>query len=453
MRRFVPAALLPTLALAQDPLETNEAPVSQEPMLQAPVPFDPYRGMDQSGRIPKPEFPPDLARPERWRYTPAARIKPGNIFDRFLVSSFLSPIFFREQDIGYGGGIALTDVDFLNDNYRQFANIVLTYSGEGQQTYRINWSTWLNHRQMADGGVIREERGRLYGRAGYEKTLTRRFYGIGSRTDSSDESSYTEELTAFGFGVRLPLPDEGSDWLMRADLQAEHHGLAAGRVSGIATTDQTFGAEFRDGDGIDQLWLLTQIGYDTRDSLQQPYHGKRIGLTVNTAWQTDASFAAIVGIDAQHVFELPPLLHRGAVGREENPPTDVLAIGGFVQDTIGELPFYSLPTLGGTNTLRGYIQNRFTDRAATHFSAEYRLSLIPRGYAFTDTIRIERVGLALFYDCGTVASDWERLHENEFLQSYGIGLRMAFAREAVFRIDYGFSEEGTNFTIAFGNSF
>lgn len=453
--RVVASVLLSVgLAPAQATTATaGQAPSTQDPVPQAAVPYDPFRGMDESGRIPKPDFPPDLERPERWRYTPPARIKPGSVFERFLVSSFLTPIFFREEDIGYGGGIALTDVDFRDNDYREFANIVLTYSEEGQQAYRINWSTWLNHRQMPNGGIIREERGRLYARGGYSKTLTRRFFGFGSRTPETDETSYTEELVEAGFGVRVPVPDPGSDWLLRADLQAEHHGLSRGRVSMVPSTDARFPEPFADGDGVDQLWLLTQFGWDTRDSQAQPYEGQRIGVSASTAWQSDGEWGAVLGVDAQQVFALPPLLHRGAVGREENPPTDVLAIGAFVQDTVGELPFYSLPTLGGTNTLRGYIQNRFTDRAAAHVSAEYRVNLIPRGYAFTDTIRIERIGLGVFYEFGTVASDFDALDDGRFLDSYGTGLRVAFSREAVFRVDVGWSDEGSNFTIAFGNSF
>ena len=417
--------------------------------------------MDPSGRIPKPPFPDDLKRPERWRFTPPARIKPGGLLDRFLVSSFLSPVLFREEDIGFGGGLALTDVDFRNKGYREFANIVLTYSEEGQQTYRINWSTWLNHRKMPNGGIIREERGRLYGRAGFSKTLTRRFFGFGSRTPELAETSYTEELSDVGFGVRLPLPDDGGDWLLRTDVSFQHHGLSSGRVSSVLSTNQTpnsgifagFDDVFADGDGIAQTWLSARLGWDTRDSLSQPYEGQRVGAFFRGAYQSGGEWGAVIGIDAQQVFPLPPLLHRGADGREENPPTDVLAFGGFLVDTVGDLPFYSLPTLGGADTLRGFIQNRFTDRAAAHFTAEYRVNLIPRGFAFTDTIRIERIGLGIFYDFGTVANDFDGLDDGRFLDSYGAGLRVAFSREAVFRVDVGFGDEGSNFTIAFGNSF
>jgi hypothetical protein len=418
-----------------------------------PSVYDPLRGMDADGRIPKPEIPADILNPERWRYTPEARMKPGNILERFLVSSFVSPILFREEDIGFGGGIALTDVDFRNQRYREFANVLLTYSEEGQQAYRINWQRWLNYRELSGGGVLREERSRLYGRAGYEKTLTRRFFGFGSRTREDDETSYTEELTAAGFGVRVSLPDPGSDWVLRSDLQLEHHGISRGRVSDIPSTEQVFATEVADGDDLDQAWLLNSFGWDTRDSLHQPYEGSRLGISANVAYGTGGECGAILGVDAQHVFALPPLLHRGAVGREENPPTDVLAFGAFVQDTAGELPWYSLPTLGGTHALRGYIQNRFTDRATAHAAIEYRVNLIPRGIAFTDTVRIERIGLGVFYEGGTVAPGIEDLHDGRYLDSYGFGFRVAFSREAVFRIDWGFSDDGANFTLAFGNSF
>lgn len=450
------AAQSPGQSPRQKLRQVPQASKPQAPKPQAPKPYDPYRGMDFDGRIPKPQFPSDLKRPERWRYTPPARIKPGSIVDRFWVSSFISPIIFREEDIGFGGGLAMTDIDFRNQNFREFANVVATYSAEGQQAYRINWSKWLNHRTMPGGGIIREERGRVYVRGGYSKTLTRRFFGFGSRSVGGNETSYTEELAEIGGGFRVSLPDPESDWLLRMDLNAQHHGLSSGRVTAVPSTDQylpQFQQAFQDGDGVDQLWLTTRFGWDTRDSLAQPYEGKRLGVSVATALQSGGEWGSVLGIDGQHVFPLPPLFHAGGQGREENPPTDVLAVGFFAQDTVGELPFYSLPTLGGERTLRGYIQNRFTDRAAAHFSIEYRVNLIERGYAFTDTVRIERVGLALFYDCGTVASDFDRLDNGRFLDSYGAGLRLAFSREAVFRVDFGYGAEGSNFTIAFGNSF
>lgn len=417
------------------------------------IPYDPHAGLDADGRIPKVQLPDGLPNPERWRYTPPGRIKPGSVFDRFLVSSFITPLLFREEDIGFGGGFALTDVDFRSRRYSEFANIVGTYSAEGQQAYRVFWQKWLEHRELPNGGIVREERNRLFARAGYEKTLTRRFYGLGSQTQPTDETSYTEELTTIGFGARVSLPDLHSDWLLHAGLRAEHHGLSPGRVEDVPSSEQVFPEFVAAGDGEDQLWLTTDIAWDTRDSLHQPYRGGRVGVGADTAWGSGGDFGALVGVDAQLVVPMPALLHRGGDQSEENPPTDVIAISGFVRDTVGELPFYSLPTLGGSDTLRGYIGNRFTDRAAAHCAVEYRIGIVPRGVVFTETIRIERIGIGVFYEGGTVASGAEDLHQGRYLDSYGMGLRVAFSREATFRIDIGYGDEGSNFTIAFGNSF
>ena len=170
------------------------------------------------------------------------------------------------------------------------------------------------------------------------------------------------------------------------------------------------------------------------------------GVTANLYRTTSSSAAALSATFATNLAPTTTTLLGTVV-----IPT--LTVGAFVQDTAGDLPYYSLPSLGGTHTLRGYIQNRFTDRAAAHASVEYRVNLIPRGIAFTDTIRIERIGLGLFYDCGTVAEGIEDLHDGRYLDSYGFGFRIAFSREAVFRIDWGYSEDGVNFTLAFGNSF
>ena len=54
--------------------------------------YDPYRGMDADGRIPKIDKSAYVSQPERWRYIPEGRIKPGNFLQRFLVSSFAIPI-------------------------------------------------------------------------------------------------------------------------------------------------------------------------------------------------------------------------------------------------------------------------------------------------------------------------------------------------------------------------
>src|SRR5581483_2684683 len=96
--------------------------------------------------------------------------------------------------------IALTDIDFREQRRQEFLGAFFTYTTEGQQRYRAIWRHWLHHRNLPGGGVILEERSFLDGFGGYQKTLTRRFFGIGPDTRPSAESSYTDE--AIDVGIR-----------------------------------------------------------------------------------------------------------------------------------------------------------------------------------------------------------------------------------------------------------
>ncbi len=419
-----------------------------------PGTYDPLQGMEPSGRIPKVPLPTELPNAERWRYIPEGRIKPGNVFERFLVSSFAAPQFFFEQAVGAGGGIALTDIDFRGERRREFLGAFFSYTTEGQQKYRLVWRRWLHHADLPGGGVILEERSFLDGAGGYQKTLTRRFYGLGPATRPSAETSYTDEAVDLGARTDISLPRAGSDWVLTLGLRGEHHNLSRGRVPGRPTTDQVFPDLFDAGDGRDMLTLSGGLRYDTRDSQHQPYRGWRVGVGVDApAWQSTGGAGAVYALYASVAIPLPPLFHRGGDANEENPPTDTLALGAFVQDSVGDLAFYDLPSLGGTHTLRGYIANRFTGEAAWHASAEYRFWVVSRGFAFTPTIRIERIGLALFGDAGTVADSLGELPSARIHTSYGVGLRVSLERTALFRADFGFSGEGLNFTLGFGLSF
>ncbi len=415
---------------------------------------DPLQGMEPSGRIPKVPLPADLPNPERWRYLPEGRIKPGNIFERFLVSSFIAPVFFFEQDVGAGGGIALTDIDFRNERRREFLGAFVTYTTEGQQKYRVIWRRWLFHRDLPAGGVIVEERSHLNAFGGYEKSLTRRFFGLGPNTRARDETSYVDEVTDLGARGEFALPEAGGNWIVTAGARGEHHNLAPGRVSGRPTTDEVFPGLFAAGDGHQSLILSAGLRYDTRDSQHHPYAGWQVGMFADAPlWQSGGDSGAVVTTFGNLALRLPPLFHGGGDEREENPPTDTLAFGVAVQTSAGDLPYYARPSLGGTHTLRGYIANRFTGDATWHAVAEYRFWIIPRGFAFTDTIRIERVGLALFYEAGTVADSLDKLPAARVHTSYGAGLRFSLERTALFRADVGFSREDVNFTVGFGLSF
>jgi hypothetical protein len=236
------SALVPVLLLL---LLGAPAPAA-EPSPEPPHEHDPWQGMDRDGRIPAIDKP--VEHPERWRYIPEGRIKPGNVLQRFLISSFIAPFFFRDSDVGIGGGLALTDIDFREQRRREFLGLFVSYTEEGQQAYTLLWQRWLHHIDLPQGGVLQEERSRVRAGASYSRTLTRRFFGLGDDTDEDDETSYSDEFAFASAGIDIALPDAGDDLVLGLGVRGEWHNLARGQVEDAGQTKDVFPDVFADGD-------------------------------------------------------------------------------------------------------------------------------------------------------------------------------------------------------------
>lgn len=418
--------------------------------------FDPFEGIDQNGRIPAIEKPADLPNPEHWRYIPEGRIKPGNVFQRLLVSSVIAPFVFHDSDIGTGFGVTAVDIDFREQRRQELAGTFLSYTTEGQQNYAFFWRRWLHHIDLPKGGVLQEEKSFLRASGGYTRTLTRRFFGLGPGSRESDETSYRDEEVYVELGFERALPDPGDPLVVAAGVRGEIHSLGQGHVGGEPDTKNVFPDLFDDADPSELGWLQGEVRWDTRDSQRNPYRGWVVGAFANAALlQRHGDVGSVVGVAGSKIVPVPPLFHDGGDAQEEHPPTDVIAFGARGRVASGNLPFIALPALGGAEEHRGFIAGRFRDRVAWLGSAEYRFWFLPRGFAvpFTDAIRVERVGAALFYELGGVAPNESEVFESRVRQSGGVGLRVSLERAAPFRVDVGFSEDGVNVAARFGLSF
>lgn len=452
----LPLLVLPVFSsvlLAEDPMANPTQTHQHE------VGFDPFRGMDRDGRIPKVQLPADLEHPDRWRYVPEGRIKPGSMLERFWVTSFISPILYFEEDVGLGGGVAITDIDFRQQRRQEFGGLFMSTTTEGQEKYTLVWQRWLNHKNLPAGGVITEERSYLRGGMGYDRSLTRRFFGIGSRTEADDETSFTDEVSFAQLLAQFSVPDAGDDLILQVGGRLEYRNLHHGFVSGQPSTGEIFPELVYEADSYGSAWVHGAIRYDTRDSQENPYRGWMVELAgdaapVQRGDNVDGNqVGAVWTATATWTTPVPGIFHTGGVGDEEHPPTDSFSVGARGWASSGDLPFWALPSLGGADTLRGYIGNRFTDRAAWHAAAEWRLWVIPRGWAITDTVRFERFGVAFFYELGTVAPRVSEFDEARIHDSYGFSFRTCLERTALFRADFGFGDEGMAFTLNYGLSF
>jgi hypothetical protein len=110
-------------------------------------------------------------------------------------------------------------------------------------------------------------------------------------------------------------------------------------------------------------------------------------------------------------------------------------------DPGNRVPFYFLPYIGGSESVRGYKEFRFRDENAIFMNAEYRWE----AFAGLD--------MALFFDMGEVSDDWENIDFNEAKTSYGVGFRFNNFKSVFMRLDIAAGGEGTQIFFKFGPAF
>jgi hypothetical protein len=252
-------------------------------------------------------------------------------------------------------------------------------------------------------------------------------FGVGPDTLKSSRTNYRlRDLDTLGFATLRATP-----WLTitgRAGvLQPVDNG--AGLSSQHPPTTERFGETSAPAVGVQLNYLHADVAgeIDTRDVPGYPAQGGRYRLSLATFHDRDLarySFRRVEADAVQYIrFGRTALALRGRI--------DVSATGR-TQD----VPFYLLPTLGGSSTLRGYADYRFRDRHALLVDAEYRWPLLP----FVDA--------AVFYDAGSVAPRVGGLGRR-WLTNYGVGVRAHSATHLIARFDVARGREGTRAALTF----
>jgi hypothetical protein len=104
------------------------------------------------------------------------------------------------------------------------------------------------------------------------------------------------------------------------------------------------------------------------------------------------------------------------------------------------IPFYMLPHIGGSSTLRGFALDRFYGRNVALLSLEYRYRIHP----FIQVIP--------FFDEGQIFDRTEDLAWLNWHRNYGLGFRFRSTSGATFlRLEYGRSSEGYEIHVTFGD--
>jgi hypothetical protein len=109
----------------------------------------------------------------------------------------------------------------------------------------------------------------------------------------------------------------------------------------------------------------------------------------------------------------------------------ILGVRGWLAGTAADerhhVPFYLAPSLGGSNTLRGYHDYRFHDRSVALVNTEVRVAVFQH---------VDLVGL---WEAGNVAPRVGDLNLDK--RSYGVGVRVHSDRATFARLDFAWSDE------------
>jgi hypothetical protein len=113
--------------------------------------------------------------------------------------------------------------------------------------------------------------------------------------------------------------------------------------------------------------------------------------------------------------------------------THIIAVQYLSEFTKGDVPFFSLPAVGGSSNMRGYFEGRYRDDQLITLQAEYR------------KILFWRLGVAAFYSIGQVSDKISNFKINDFKHTYGCGLRFVFdEKEKInLRVDLGIANGKT----------
>ena len=121
----------------------------------------------------------------------------------------------------------------------------------------------------------------------------------------------------------------------------------------------------------------------------------------------------------------------------------VRASVSYVNNEKGDrVPFYVMPYIGGSDSLRGFREFRFRDENALFMNAEYRWE----AFAGLD--------MALFFDAGEVRRDWEDIGFGNLKTSYGVGFRFNTYKNVFLRFDVAMGgHEGVRKFTKFSSAF
>ncbi len=315
-------------------------------------------------------------------------------------------------DSVYGGGGFTLGAGFLRYyGDRSMADLHGLYS---VKNYKLVEVTTISPGHLA-GRLI------LDARAGWRDAPGVGYYGLGIGTERDARANYRFKESYVGGSATL----RPARWTVLAggvDYEAYDLEHAPGAEHPSIETEYT--PETAPGLGADPSFVHSQVtgAIDWRTSPGYSRTGGYYGLTLHRFDDPGNTFN-FNRLDAS-VIQYIPVLNE----------TWVLSLRGRMQATFDDndqVPYFLMPSLGGSSVLRGYSTGRFRDRNALITSAEWRW--FPNRTAFD---------MAFFFDAGTVAAHPGDLWSERMQTDWGVGGRFHGPAQTPLRVEVAHGSDG-----------
>ena len=273
----------------------------------------------------------------------------------------------------------------------------------------------------------RRRRLALSGNVGWRDATEVGFWGLGMATTEADRANYRfRETYAEARADYLAAP-----WLpVSTGVTFEGYELLSGQgrepsIEDVYTTATAPGL----GDSPNFVHSDIRAAIDTRPPGEYTRKGGEYSLGLHNYLDVDGGTYSFSRLEAGALQHIP-------VVRE----TWVLSLRARLRSTIGgesTVPYFMLPTLGGGSSLRAFSSWRFRDRHAADATLEWRW--IPNRAA---------LDMAVFFDAGQVADEFNALRPNRFATAVGLGVRLHARQFMVMRLDVAHGSAGWHMTIS-----
>ena len=352
-----------------------------------------------------------------------------NVYDQkdFMHDDVSPQVFFgsnKDDGLFIGGGAKFTKHGFRKNPYGREQRIVgniatrtqafnVEYSGRFIQVMgRLNFLLNANYRTPNN---------------------IHNFFGLGNETENTEEQAefYQAQLTTGLFAPTLELNYEpGASITLGTHLRYTKVKNDLDRFIGQqGISPQSFRDQFFIG-------IRGGLLLDHSDHPSNPKQGFIWNNQGEVNFGVSNSEDVYSTLNSSLAFYLSPSLS----------PQITLALRAGVAHNSGDFPFYAANTVGGTQTVRGWRNDRFAGRTSFYTNAELRAKL----FNFNSYVAVGDFGILGFVDSGRVWTEADERAGKVWHQGYGGGLWISLFDAFVINSTIGFSEEENVFNLMLG---